>query len=269
MTEESPAQTSPQSATANPFDLHIHFTGAFVFSIQTESNSSSESAKLTSVHVYAPNCDHMHAATVNDGNAYMLENYWHCIEPDYGAATPAAAITLGQLKTNIAATTPCVPGNRPVGSGWTVAIALPAPPNDWQSNLPVSSVDPASNMPCFGGVDVRLIPSSVATEQVLIYKQVYSTTRFHGACFNPELIPVNGVVDLFITSELPSVIPTRQHQVRAVSSMAGLLGLDLTLQHPLPPGVSGPVTGAFRPMDARKGNCAMGIVSGPGLGSSV
>jgi hypothetical protein len=270
MTEQLATQpSSPADATtpaaATPFDLRIHFLGAFVFSIQTSGNSQDPNAVLTAVNVYAPTCDHMHAATFNQGSPYMLENYWHCIEPDYGSAKAAPGITLGQLKANIQGNTPWVPGNRPVGGSWSVAVALPFPPNDWQSVSPVSTTDPASSAPCFAGIDAKIVPASVATEQILIYKQVYSASQFHGVCFQPDFTPVNGVVDLIITSEAP-IIPTVQHQVRAASAMAGLLGLDLTLQIPLPG--EAPATGALRPM-FKSGNCLMGIISGPSRASRI
>jgi hypothetical protein len=251
-----------EQAAVTPFDLRIHFEGAFVFSLQTANNASSDTTPLTGVQVYAPTCEHLHAATVNKGSMYMLENYWHCIDPVYEAGTTATPITLGDVKKKLSSNTPMVPGNRPVGSGWTLAVNLPIPPNDWESDLEVSTTDPDSKQPCFSGMSANIIPASVATEQIVIYKQITSVA-FHGACFAPNFTPVNGVVDLVISSEMPDVIPTIPHQSRAISAMASLLGIDLVFQHPLPKGDG--TAGTFQPRTVHTGGCSMPILSGPGL----
>jgi hypothetical protein len=188
----------------------------------------------------------------------MLESHWHCLDVDYGNATPAPPITLGQLKTNIADYTPWTPSNRPIGSGWELAFALPFPPNDWTCDIFVpTSNGPTS--PCFSGQDVGIIPSSVAIEQILTYNQVLPSTELHGACFDLQWPSGVSSVDLFITSESPYV-PTKQHERRAIESMAGLLGLDLLLEVPLGPATAS--TGAVHPR-RRTGGCSMAIVSGP------
>ena len=108
------------------------------------------------------------------------------------------------------------------------------------------------------GQDAGLIPNSVALEHVLIYKQV-SSAEFHGACFEPNFTPINGVVDVLLTTEVP-YIPTKQHEWRAADALARLVGLDLTLESSLgPANVS---SGAFQPR-TKEGYCMMGIVSAP------
>lgn len=253
----SNSPSTPSSSASTPFDLKVHFGGAFVFSVKTEGNSADDKANLSSVEVYAPACGHSHAASINQGNAFMLESHWHCLHPAYGSNTPPP-LTLGQLKTNIAANTPWTAANRPIGSGWELAFALPFPPNDWQCDLIVPT-NPGTPAACFSGNDVGIIPSSVAIDQVLIYKQVLPSTKLHGACF-PITWPTDGsTVDLFITSESP-YIPTKRHERRAIDAMATLLGLDLLLENPL--GAVASSTGAFHPMK-KTGGCSMAIVSGP------
>jgi hypothetical protein len=253
MTTETNAGTLPASPAATSFDFHVHFQGAFVFSIKTEANSSDPGAKLSGVDAYAPVCGHTNAATINTGSTYMLESYWHCIDPVYDPAYTPSPITLGQLKTNIGVNTPVTPGNRPIGGGWDIAFSLPIPPEDWQCDLLVPGA--AS---CFSGQDAGLVPGLVALEQILIYKQV-SSALFHGACFKADFTPVNGVVDLYLSSEVP-YIPTTQHERRAVDAMAALVGLDLILQSPLgPANVS---SGAFQPR-TKTGLCVMSVVSAP------
>jgi hypothetical protein len=258
MMNETSQAAAPASPAAIPFDLHIHFQGAFVFSVKTEGNSSDPAAKLAGIEVYVPACGHTHAATINTGGTYMLENYWHCIDPVYSATPAPEAMTLGQLHQKIGANTPWTPGNRPIAGGWEVAFALPKPPNDWQCDLLVPGA--AS---CFSGNDAGIIPASAAIEQILIYKQVLPTSKFHGACFPVNLIATEGrVVDLYLTSESP-YIPTRQHERRAVDAVAKLLGLDLMLETPLGP--ANVPSGAVHPM-TKTGLCMMAIVSGPMVG---
>jgi hypothetical protein len=253
MTTETDAGATPASPAATPFDLRIHFQGAFVFSVKTESGSSHPGATLASVEVYAPVCGHTNAATINSSGTYMLESYWHCIEPAYDPASTPSPITLGQVKANIGASSPWTSGNRPIAGSWDIAFRLPVPPEDWQCAQLV-----AGAAACFSGMDAGLIPSSVALEQVLTYKQV-SSAKLHGACFNPNFMPVNGVVDLVLTSEIP-YIPTKQHQRRATDALAQLVGLDLSLESSLAPAT--PSSNAVHPM-SRAGGCLMGIVSGP------
>jgi hypothetical protein len=253
MTTETNVGTLPASPAATSFDLHLHFQGPFVFSIKTEANSSDPGAKVSGVDVYGPVCGHSNAATINTGSTYMLESYWHCIHPAYDPAHTPSPITLGQLKANIGANTPWAPASRPIGGGWDVAFSLPVPPEDWQCDLLVPGA--ASS---FSGQDAGLIPNSVALEHVLIYKQVLSS-QFHGACFQANFTPVNGVVDLYLTSEVP-YIPTKQHEWRATDALARLVGLDLTLESSLGPANAS--SGAFQPR-TKEGYCLMAIVSAP------
>lgn len=253
-TSTSAATTS--TAAGTPFDLHLHFAGPFVFSLKTDPSSPD---KLTGVEIYGPACGgHTHAATINTGSSYMLESHWHCIHPAFASTTRPAPLTVSQLKTNVGANTPWVAANRPVKGGWEVAFSLPVPPDDWGCDLFV----PVSKGTTFSGNDAGVIPTSVAIEHVLVYKQVLSTTQFQGACFPVTLTPVNGIVDIHITAENPDVIPTKQHERRAISAIAALLGLDLVLEVPLGP--SSPPAGTFRSRN-RSGGCSMGIISGPGI----
>lgn len=252
-TETGPVSSASPAAT--PFDLRIHFEGAFVFSVKTEGNSSDPGAKLTGVEVFTPDCEHSNAAQINGGGTYMLEGYWHCIDPAYPVArTP---ITLGQMQKNIGTNTPWTPGNRPIASSWGIAFSLPVPPDDWQCDL-LASTSGAGFSNCFSGNDANIIPAVVALEHILIYKQI-SSVNFHGPCFATDFTPVNGVTDLYITSEVP-YIPTRQHERRAADAMAGLLGLDLVLDYSI--GSVTQAVGAFQPKN-KTGNCLMSIVSGP------
>lgn len=245
-----------------PFDLQVHFEGAFVFSVETESNSSDPDAVLSGVKVYGPTCGHTHAATTyssdvrNSQNAYMLENYWHCIDVQYASGATAPPITLGQLQQNVGANTPWTPNNRPVMGSWSVAVTLPLPPNDWQCDVFVPTTG------SFSGKAAAIIPAEVALTQTLIYKQVQSV-QFCGSCFPCDFIPVNGVVDLYILGD-PPYVPTKQHERNAIGSMAGLLGLDLLLETSLGPvGSSSPSYSSH--VTAKTGNCSMGIISAPGI----
>ncbi|GGH05488.1 hypothetical protein [Silvibacterium dinghuense] len=236
-----------------PFELHLHFEGAFIFSVKTEGNSSDPGAKITGVDIYAPVCGHTNSATINSGSTYMLESYWHCIDPVFAEGYAPSPITLGALKTNIAANTPMVPGNRPIKGGWDIAFTLPVPPEDWACDEFVANA-PAS----FTGQDLGLIPASVALDQVLIYKNV-TGANFHGACFPADFAPVNGVASLYLNSEVP-YIPTLQHERRATDAIAQLVGLDWVLQTPL--GAASASTGRFQPR-TKTGYCMMGAVSAP------
>lgn len=254
MTEQSTSQSSaPPAATTTPYELHIHFQGAFIFSLKTESSSSDGTAKLSGVEVYAPACGHTNAATINTGSTYMLESYWHCIDPTYDPSYSPTPLTVSQLKQNVGSNTPWTPGKRPVMGGWDVAFLLPTPPEDWQCDLIVPNAQAS-----FSGQDSALIPASVALEQILVYKQV-TKLAFDGACFNAEFPPVAGVVDLFLSSEVP-FIPTLQHERRATDAMAKLMGLDIVLTTPL--GSADATSGKFMARD-KTGNCLMGVISGP------
>jgi hypothetical protein len=256
MTESTTSQPSASPA-ATAFELHIHFQGAFIFSVTTEGNSSHPNAKLTGVEVFTPACEHTNAATINTGSTYMLESYWHCIDPVYAASHSPAPLTLSQMQKNIGANTPWAASNRPMGAAWDIAYKLPIAPDDWQCGMLASTVGPSTGS-CFSGNDANIIPEVVALEQTLIYKQV-SSVKFHGACFAADFTPVNGVTDLYLTSEVP-YIPTRQHERRAADAMAGLLGLDLVLDYSI--GSTTQAAGVFQPK-LKAGNCLMSIVSGP------
>lgn len=250
----SPASTT--TAAATPFDLHLHFAGPFVFSLKTDPSSPD---KLTGVDIYGPACGgHTHTATINTGSSYMLESHWHSIYPAFGSGTRPAPLTVSQLKANVGANTPWVPDTRPVKGGWEVAFSLPIPPDDWQCDLLV----PVTKGTTFSGNDAGVVPAQVAIEHILVYKQVLPTTQFQGACFPVAFTPVGGIVDLHITSENPDVIPTKQHERRAIGAIATLLGLDLVLEVPLGP--SAPPAGTFRSRN-RSGGCSMGIIAGPGI----
>jgi hypothetical protein len=252
MVNETAATPPPASPAATPYALNVRFEGAFIFSVQTEGNSTSPGAKVTGVDVYAPVCGHTNSATINTGSTYMLESYWHCIDPVYDPAHTPAPITLGQLQKNIGANTPWTPGNRPIAQDWDIAFRLPVPEN-WQCD----SIVPGATA-CFSGSDAAIIPDSVALEHVLSYNQVTSV-KFHGACFPNDFNPVGGVTNLFLTSEVP-YIPTRQHERRAADAMAQLLGLDLLWETSL--GTVTVTSGAFEPR-TKTGNCMMAILSGP------
>jgi hypothetical protein len=247
----TPQPSVPQPATS--YSFNVHFDGAFIFSLQTEGNSSSPDAKITGVDVYAPDCGHTNSATVNTGTTYMLESYWHCIDPVYDPAYQPVPITLGQVYKNIGANTPWTVGNRPIAPNWDIAFKLPVPPEKWICDFLVSGA-PA----CFSGRDATLIPDTVALEHVISYNHVVSA-NFHGACFDPGFNPVNGSVDVYLTSEVPYT-PTTQHERRAADAMAQLLGLDLLWEHSL--GTVTATSSAFQPR-TKTGNCIMAIVSGP------
>ena len=247
---------APVPPTVIPFDLRIHFDGAFIFAVQTEGNSSDPGAKLTGVEVFTPDCEHTNSITINSGSTYMLESYWHCVDPAYGAGHISSPITLGQLQTNVGANTPWAPSNRPMGPSWDIAYKLPVPPDDWQFGNLASAISPDG--PCFSGNDARLIPDEVALEHILTWKQVTSV-QFHGVCFEADFTPVNGATDIYLTSEVP-YIPTKQHERRAADAMAGLLGLDLTWDYSI--GAATVAAGKFQPKN-HVANCMMSIISAP------
>jgi hypothetical protein len=260
MMNEAGTTDTSTAAAASPavtlFDLRIHFQGAYVFSFQTDNSSSHPGAKLTGVEVFTPACEHTNAATINTGSTYMLESYWHCIDPVYGDPHTANPITLGQLQKNIAANTPWAVNSRPMGAAWDIAYKLPVAPDDWQCATLASATGPAGS--CFSGNDAKLIPAVVALEHILTYKQI-SSVKFHGACFATDFTPVNGVTNLYLTSEVP-YIPTRQHERRAADAIAALLGLDLVLDYSI--GAATQAAGIFQPK-FHTGNCMMSIVTGP------
>ena len=254
MMTENGASAPPASPAATPFDLYVHFQGTFVLSVATAANSSDPAAELTGVEVYTPACEHTNAVTINAGSTYMLESYWHCIDPLYsGGHTP---ITLGQLQKNIGVNTPWAANNRPMGPAWDIAYKLPVAPDDWQCGILASATGPSGR--CFSGNDASIVPDVVALEQILIYKQV-SSVKFHGICFAGDFTPVNGATHLYITSEVP-YIPTKQHERRAADAMAALLGLDMVLDYSI--GATTLATGVFQPK-IKTGNCMMSIVTGP------
>ena len=255
MNETVASQPSVPQPAITPYTFNVHFDGAFIFALQTENNSSRPDAQIIGVDVYAPVCGHTNSATVNTGTTYMLESYWHCIDPVYDAAYYPVPLTLGQVYKNIGANTPWTVGNRPVAPTWDIAFKLPVPPEKWICDFLVSGAKA-----CFSGRDAKLIPDTVALEHVISYNQVTSV-NFHGACFEPGINPVSTgkSADLYLTSEVPYT-PTTQHERRAADAMAQLLGLDLLWEHSL--GTVSATSGTFQPR-TKTGNCMMGIVSGP------
>ena len=211
---------------------------------------------MTGIDVFAPECEHTNAININSGSTYMMESYWHCIDPQYPTGHKPSPITLGQLQKNIGTNTPWAASNRPMGSNWSIAYKLPVAPDDWQCGTMASAVGPDG--PCFSGNDAHIIPESVALEHILTYKQITSL-EFHGLCFPADFTPVNGTTDIYLASEVP-YIPTKQHERRAADAMGALLGLDMVWDYSI--GDATQVSGKFQPKD-HAGNCLMAIVSAP------
>jgi hypothetical protein len=154
---------------------------------------------------------------------------------------------------------------RPLGGNWDVFISIDAGPDGWVSSgtqLPVATDPSGKTVPCFSGVDAPA--GKVSTIQTLSFQGVTAVTLCGAPSSVQSLIPTpyTGNGSLLFEGEVP-YIPSLQHERAAITAMATLAGLDLSLQYPLPSSGSAAPNPVMQPRAAGSTSCGHGILVGP------
>jgi hypothetical protein len=228
--------------------------------------SADAAGTIVGVDVYSPSCGHPHGANFNfniNPNPwpappafYMLDNHGHILFIQRAAGS-RAGMNISAIDKTV---NQCVAA-RPMGSNWDLMISIPAGPDSWASS---DTVTPQANVggqtvPCFSGTDV---PSGkVSSLQTLTFMGVTSVelcgapAKFQTTIPNPWK---GGT--LIFEGEIP-YIPTLLHERSAVSALANLAGLDLTLDYPLPSSLSSqPAPGQVVALNRTGGNCGHAVI---------
>lgn len=256
------AGSSPAEASSQ-LDVVIDGTWVIVPSVNAAGN-------IVGVEVYSPACGHPHGALfVNQINPnpwpsaqafYMLDDHSLYLSVHRSSGSPAGMPVSGIDKS----VNQCLPQKRPLGSGWDLMLAIGAGPDAWSSADTVlpQTIDPTSGktVPCFSGKDAP--PGKVSSLQTLSYKGV-TGIDFCGAPAALQALlpsPWSGSGSIILEGEVPYQ-PTIQHQRLAFYAMAGLAGLDLALNYPLPaPPPPPPPPGTMHPMIRTGEPCGYSLI---------
>jgi hypothetical protein len=231
------------ASSSSQLDVVIDGTWVIVPSVNA-------AGQITGVDIYSPSCGHPHGATFvpqlnpnpwpADPSFYMLDNHSYFLDVQRTSGSPAGMPVTGIDKT----VNHCLPQKRPFSAGWDLLLSIAAGPDAWTSSDTVSTqtTDPAGNpVQCFSGKDAPT--GKVSSLQTLSYMGV-TAVDFCGA---PQALqallpsPWKNAGSLIFEGEIP-YIPTMQHQREAYMAMAGLAGLDQSLDFALPPRDSAPAT---------------------------
>jgi hypothetical protein len=230
------ATTGSTAATSSQLDVVIDGTWVIVPSVDAKNN-------INGVEVYSPSCGHPHGAFFTnqlnpnpwpDAKAfYMLDNHSHYLAIQRSSGS-TSGMPLSGINQNL---NHCLPQKRPFGTSWDLMLSIAAGPDSWTSADTVSSqtTDPSGKpVPCFSGKDAPT--GKVSSLQTLSYRGVTAVDFCGAPIALQSLLPVpwSGVGSLIFEGEVP-YIPSIQHERAAYSAMAGLAGLDLSLDYPLPP----------------------------------
>jgi hypothetical protein len=249
------------AAPASQLDVIVDGTWVIVPSVDASGN-------ITGVEVYSPSCGHPHGAIfVNALNPnpwpapasfYMLDDHSHTLNIQRGSSGPTAMPVSG-IDTTV---NHCLVKARPIGGNWDLMLSITSGPDAWVSSdtvLPQVTDSYGNTVPCFSGKDVPT--AKVSSMQTLSYKGVTGVSLCGAPAAVQALFPApwSGSGSLIIEGEVP-YIPTLQHERAAIFAMANLAGLDLSLDHPLPPRVPAPAPGPPRPMDHTGQYCGHALI---------
>jgi hypothetical protein len=257
------------STPAGASQLDVVFEGTWIFVLKADASQN-----LTGVDVYSPDCGHPHAALFLPqlgpfgpqnfpplSSFYMVDNHGLnlAIKRSSPGGMPASGVS--------PAANHCIARPRPLKGNWDLVISIDIGPDAWVSSgtQPPVYTDPSGKtFPCFTGVDAPA--ANVSTIQTLSFKGVTSVTLCGAPSSVQGLIPTpyQGNGSLLFEGEVP-YIPSLQHERAAITAMATLAGLDLSLQYPLPSSAStsagsNPV---LKPRSAGAQSCGHAIMVGP------
>ncbi len=260
------AKTAGSSTAANSPQLDVVIDGTWVIV-----PSVNAAGNIVGVDVYSPSCGHPLGAlfvTQINPNPWPAANAFYMLDDHnlYLAVRRSSGSQAGMPISGIDKTVNhCLPQKRPLGSSWDLVLAIGAGPDAWTSADTVlpQTTDPTSGktVPCFSGKDA---PSGkVSSLQTLSYKGV-TGVDFCGAPAALQALlpsPWKGSGSLIFEGEVPYQ-PTMQHQRQAFTAMAGLAGLDLALDYPMPspPPPPPPPGGAMQPMVRTGDPCGYSLI---------
>lgn len=258
-----PADNS--AATGSQLDVVFDGTWVIVPSVDA-------AGRIGGVDVYSPACGHPHGATFtsqlnpNPWPAtpafYMLDDHSHMLVIHRTAGSHFGMSIAGLDKT----INHCVAKGRPIGNNWDLMISITTGPDAWASAdtvVPQATDSSGKTVQCFSGKDV---PSGKVSSLQTLSFQGLTGVELRGAPAKVQGLlpsPWNGAGSLIFEGEIPYV-PTLQHERAAIAAMAGLAGLDLALDYPLPTSLSAqPSPAALRPMTKTGGNCGHALILMP------
>lgn len=252
-------------ATASQLDVVFDGTWVIAPSVDAAGN-------IAGVDVFSPSCGHPHGVNFTSQlnptpwplppAFYMLDNHSHVlfIERKSGVQSGMKMAAIDQAINH------CVSKARPIGGNWDLMISIVAGPDAWSSAdtvTPETTDSTGKTVPCFSGKD---IPSGkVSSLQTLSFLGVTSVELCGAPTKVQGLLPApwQGSGSLIFEGEIPYV-PTLQHERGAIAAMAGLAGLDLALDYPLPSSSSTqPSPDVLRPMMRTGANCGHALILMP------
>jgi len=228
------------------------------------------------VDIYSPGCGHpLGVYFTNQLNPdpwpnsrayYMLDPHAYALAIRRGLRSQAGMAVTG-IDTSV---NHCVTGPRPLGSNWDLHLSIPAGPDKWTSTdtiVPETTDAQGNTVPCFCGHDAP--KGKISSMQILTFMGVTDVALLGAPAKFHKLQPApwSGSGTMIFEDEVP-YIPTLQHERLAIFAMANLAGLDLALDHPLPPKRAFP-TAAVDPrlQGAHTGqNCGHSLIVLPGAG---
>lgn len=246
--------------------LDVVFDGTWVIVPSTDAAGT-----ILGVEVYSPSCGHPHGATFNyninpnpwpaPAQFYMLDNHGHIlfIQRAAGARTGMNISAINKTVNQ------CVAA-RPMGSNWDLMISIPAGPDSWASGdtvVPQATNPAGQTVPCFSGTDVP--GGQVSSLQTLTFMGVTGVELCGAPAKFQTMIPnpwKGGT--LIFEGEIP-YIPTLLHERSAVSALANLAGLDLSLDYPLPLSLSSQAAPGQVAVSRNRttGNCGHSVIVMP------
>ena len=256
------ATSTPAAAS----QLNVVFEGTWIFLLKADASQN-----IIGVDVYSPSCGHPHAALFlpqlgpfGPQNFPPLSSFY--MIDSHGLNLAIDRPTGGMPSSGIDRTiNHSVAKPRPLGGNWDVFISIDAGPDGWVSSgtqLPVATDPSGKTVPCFSGVDAPA--GKVSTIQTLSFQGVTAVTLCGAPSSVQSLIPTpyTGNGSLLFEGEVP-YIPSLQHERAAITAMATLAGLDLSLQYPLPSSGSAAPNPVMQPRAAGSTSCGHGILVGP------
>ncbi len=194
----------------------------------------------------------------------MLDDHSHTLNIQRASGLQAGMNSAGIDQT----INHCVTHSRPIGSNWDLMVSIPCGPDAWTSAdtvAPETTDSSGRAVPCFSGKDIPA--GKVSSLQTLSFKGVTGVQLCGAPAKVQGLLPApwRGSGSLIFEGEI-SYVPTIQHERGAISAMAGLAGLDLVLDYPLPSSLSAqPSPAKGRVMTKTGGNCGHALIVLPSV----
>lgn len=223
--------------------------------------------RLIGVKIYSPSCGHPQGVTFVSGLApnpwpnqdafYQLDNHGYTLRIQRSDNKQAGMHVSGiDPVINHIVTTP-----RVIGENWDLQVSIPIGPDAWVSSDTVNpkTTDSYGNtVPCFAGDDAPT--GKVSSLQTLSFVGVDAAALFGAPARVQALLPSpwSGKGTLIFEDEIP-YIPSLTHERAAIDAMAGLAGLDLVLNYPLPARHI-PSKGPLQPMVHTTSTCGHSLI---------